>query len=61
MSEFDIGGNEFRSNLYFRVREGLYFAPDGKVLRSLEEFTDLVGLPEIREQERRYAAGDQAG
>jgi hypothetical protein len=30
-------------------------------LPTFEEFTDLVGLPEIREQERRYAAGDQAG
>jgi hypothetical protein len=42
-SEFDIGGNQFRSNLYFRVREGLWFAPEGKDLRTLEEFTDLVG------------------
>jgi 2-methylisocitrate lyase-like PEP mutase family enzyme len=30
-------------------------------LPTFEEFTDLVGLPEIHEQERRYAAGGQEG
>jgi hypothetical protein len=42
-SQFDIGGNEFRNNLYHRVREGMYFAPEGKEIRSLEEFIQLVG------------------
>jgi hypothetical protein len=26
-------------------------------LPTFEEFTDIVGLPEVREQERRYAVG----
>jgi hypothetical protein len=30
-------------------------------LPTFEEFTDLVGLPEIREQERRYAACGREG
>jgi hypothetical protein len=42
-SEFDIGENQFRSNLYHRVREGLYFTPDGKEIRTLDEFMKVVG------------------
>jgi hypothetical protein len=30
-------------------------------LPTFEQFTDLVGLPEIREQERRYAACGREG
>lgn len=42
-SNFDIGGNQFRSNLYHRISGTLHFAPQDKDIRSLDEFAELVG------------------
>jgi len=42
-ADFDIGGNEFRNNLYYHLSGKLHFAPEGKEIRGLDEFTKLVG------------------
>jgi len=41
-SDFDISGNQFRHNLYHRLRGEPSFSPQGKDLRSLKEWVELM-------------------